>query len=253
MNRRLIALGSLVMILAGCKHNGNLQVSGTNPVDFGEVLIGMTSAPQTLRWTNAGTQATGIDAVAVRPDTVFQVSGTWQAESVAPGQQSNTVSIAFTPSAVGQVTGEAIPSGLSWAFLAESDQPTIQRAQLQGRGVAQIARGGLTITGGHLVSGQELDLGDVQVGASSQPKIFNVTNTTSNAVSISARWVRNNQGFVVAGPGMSFTIPPGVAMPVVVTFTPPSKNTFTDSLILSDSSGQIMVGTAVKGRGVQEE
>ncbi len=253
MNRKLIAWSSLVIFLAGCKHNGNLQVSGTNPIDFGEVLIGMTATPQTVRWTNAGTQATDIDAVAVRPGNVFQVSGTWQAESVAQGRQSQTVSITFTPSAVGQVTGEAIPSGLSWAFLAEADQPTIQRAQLQGRGVAQIARGGLTITGGHWVSGQELDLGDVQVGTSSQPKIFNVTNTTGNAVSVSARWIRNDQGFVIAGPGMSFTIPAGITMPVVVTFTPPSKDAFTDNLILSDISGRIMVGTAVKGRGVQEE
>ncbi len=237
--------------LAGC--GGDFKFTGTAPVDFGDVLIFTSSAPQTLTWQNAGTAHEVIGGKA-ELDPPFGLIGTFTAVTVAAGANVS-LQCAFSPQAVGPATGEAKVKAAPALVRAK-----VQKVALKGKGVFYITDNTISIseTAGGGAPAQAIDFGKVTVGTSKTVTIF-VKNTppagaAGAAVATTVNWSRNNQGFT-SNPahGAAANIAPNAPTAVTITFTPPAVGVYQDSVAFKDATGKIVTGILVKGEGVKPE
>jgi hypothetical protein len=230
-------------------------ISVTPPAhDYGPVGVGISSPVQRFVLTNTGTIATGPFApvqgslggsigglVGDNPGDFLVDNNSSCAQAVAglaPGASCN-IDVAFHPQALGSRS----------AFIAFSTTPGgLVRIDLSGTGIV-----GQLLT----VSPASFDYGAVDVGTTSPPHRFTLTNTGTTATGPFV-----SRGFEGANPGAFAGVAPsstcddigavglaaGASCDLVITFTPPGDGAYSASLTLgATSSGAVTIQLAGTG------
>ena len=243
--RRCI-LGSqvLALVLAVTSWTGCQGVSGSNSsqqqptqagtlgldtasLSFGSVLIGHSST-LSVRASNSGTASLTISAAqASAPE--FSLSAPALPLTVAAGQ-SATLSLTFTPSAAGDVTGTiSITSNASDGAVSLS---------LSGTGAAP---GSLT------ASPASVAFGSVTVG-NSQQESATVTNNSASNVTISQAAIAG-AGFTLSRLPLPVTLSGGQSTQLTVTFAPQSATGVTGSLTITSNAPNPTLTVPLSGTG----
>ena len=210
--------------------SGSLSLSGST-VAFGSVTVG-TSKTLTATATNNGTAAVTVTS-AVSSASQFSLTQPALPLTVAVGQNV-TLSISFTPSTTGNVTGNLTISSDA------SDSPVT--VSLSGNGV--------TGTPGTLMPTQSsLGFGSVQVG-SSQTLPETVTNSGGSSLTITQA-APTGAGFSINGLSLPLTLTPGQSSPSFnVVFAPQSEGAVSGNLAITSNASNPTLDVALSGTGV---
>jgi hypothetical protein len=186
----------------GLTGNGVFPELGFDPasLDFGDVVVGATSPPQTATLHNTGNAAAtelGFDALVAGFDIDTGSCG----PALAAGA-SCEVSIAFTPTTTG-------PVNAAWQ---------VSSAEGVTAGLALAGNGTIPDLGFDPAS---LDFGDVAIGTTSQPQTATLHNSGSTAAT-GLTFPSPGQGFDVDASACGSTLAAGASCEVHVTFTPTS-------------------------------
>ena len=195
-------------------------------VTFGAQENGSASQAQTLTLTNTGTAPLTLNPVTISTD----FSQANQCPATLPAGASCTISLSFTPTAVGALSGSLVASdagGLVTAFAA-----------LRGQGTPP----------GVAASPANLFFGSLPVGTVSQAQTITVTNTSSAPVGIGT--VSGRGDFAATGTCSGRTIAPGDYCVMSVTITPTTVGTRTGEIQFSDNAGGAHL-VALSGAGQQ--
>jgi Bacterial Ig-like domain (group 3)/FG-GAP-like repeat/Abnormal spindle-like microcephaly-assoc'd, ASPM-SPD-2-Hydin len=215
--------GLVAVSLAGAGAGPNLTVTPSS-LTFAGQNVGTPSAPQTVTLTNGGAAAVTITAIIASVDFAETNNcGT----SLAPGA-SCTISVTFTPSAVGTRNG---------AIVVESSAGN-QLVSLIGTGDSTVPAVNLTPS--------SLNLGSLVVNTSATGQNVTLTNNSAAALQINSVTVSgdfsetNNCGkSVAAGSGCSIT----------VGFKPTASGTRTGTLSVSDNASGSPHTVSLSGTG----
>ena len=132
---------------------------------YGNTIVGATSAAQTFVWTNTSSIALTVSKISTTGN--FAVSATTCTGSIA-ANATCTVSVTFTPTALGTQTGTVTVASTS------SADPTLT-ATLMGVGVADVQ-----------ASVSSLYFGNVDVGTSSAAQTITITNYTNASIALTS-------------------------------------------------------------------
>jgi len=190
--------------------------------DFGTEAIGFTTAPQTFTWTNNSTFSSGVTLLNTTGDFNITSSNC----SVVPAGSSCTVTVVFTPTALGARTGTLnIGSGA-----------TTLTAALTGNAVPDLA-----------VSTASLTFGNQDVGFAST-QTLTLTNSASGGVPLPPLVITGDYAVSTNCPA---TVPANSSCTLSVTFTPTVTGSRTGTLT-ENSSSLAYSGTTVSltGNGV---
>jgi hypothetical protein len=197
-----------------------LSVTG-GPLAFGNVVVGTTSAAQTLTLHNTGAGA-GTGIALTFSSTVFARPGGTCTATLAAGATC-TITVAFTPTAVGPATGTLTIT----ASVAVAGSPVA----LSGTGVAAVKAATLTPTS-HNYGGQTRNCPGLVCSLTDPVQTFTLTNTgnvTLTGIGQGVLGGTNSSEFTI-GPlsscgtnsifGNFTTLAPGGTCTVIVRFTP---------------------------------
>lgn len=206
-----------------------------DPLQFGEQLVGTTSAPAEVTLQNTGSDTLSVSDISA-PGSGFALAG--GSCGVAPftlaAGADCTLSYTFTPAAMG-----AASSTVSVTSDASSSPDTFA---LQGTGVAPV----LAVTA-------ELAFGEQAVGTTSAPGSIVLENTgTANLevanVDAAAAPFAAAGGTCGAAP---FTVAPGASCTLSYTFAPTAVGISTQALAVTSSAASSPDGFTLSGTGVQ--
>jgi hypothetical protein len=220
--------GTQVVAMQGQGASQGLAMSPSF-VTFGAQQDGSASQAQTLTLTNTGTTALTLSPVVVSTDLI-QAN---QCPAILPAGASCAISLIFSPTAVGMLSGSVVASddgGLVTALATVSGQSTLP-------GIA--------------TSPANLFFGSLAVGTSSQGQSVTVTNTTSAPVGVGA--VKGIGDFAETDTCAAQTIAAGSYCVISVTMTPTTTGTRTGGIQFSDNAGgmhQIALSGAGQEAGV---
>ena len=194
------------------------QLSFTSSLNFGNQLVGTTSAPQTIIVTNIGGTTVTVSSVGLT--NTLDYVGTHTCSTLAPGA-SCTGTVTFHPHATGSLPGSVI--------VTSDGLGSPQFTQLSGFGLAATPPGQLSMA-------SALTFANQTVGTTSAPQSVNISNIGGQAVAISsltlngADFSGNSSGCGVVSPGSFCTL--------TVTFTPlTTGNKFGSISIVSSGVG----------------
>ena len=208
--------------------NGSLSLSGST-VAFGNVTVG-TSKTLTATATNNGTAAVTVSS-AVSSASQFSLTQPALPLTVAVGQNV-TLSMTFTPSAAGSVTGNLTISSDA------SDSPVT--VSLSGNGVT----GG---PGTLAPTQSSLSFGSVQVG-NNQSLPETVTNTGGSSATISQDTITGT-GFSVSGLTPPVTLSSGQSVTFNIIFTPASAGSASGNLAIASNASNPTLNIPLSGTG----
>jgi hypothetical protein len=202
--------------------------SSPGSLSFGSVTIGAASA-LTLSVTNNGGTAVSISQGS-SSNGAFTLSGISLPASV-PANQSISMSVTFTPTAAGPVSGN-----LTLTSDAGNSPTTVA---LSGTGVAS--------PGTLATNPTSLPFGNVQVGSSSSLS-ESVTNNGGTQVTISQATTGNGL-FTIGGLTLPAKIPAGKSLTFSVTFSPSSVGSASASLTLVSDASNSPTTIGLSGTG----
>jgi hypothetical protein len=208
------------------KQVGTLGLNATS-LSFGGVLIGHSSN-LSIQASNSGNASLTISAAQASAPQ-FSLSAPALPLTIAAGQ-SATLSMTFTPSAAGNVTGT-----ISIASSASNDSVSIS---LSGTGVSP---GSLT------ANPASLAFGSVAVGLSQQESAT-LTNTGGTSVTVSQAVIAG-AGFTLSGLALPVTIPAGQNTNFTVTFAPQSAASVSGSLTITSNAPNPTLTVPLSGTG----
>jgi sugar lactone lactonase YvrE len=202
---------------AGAVQTVTLSGTGTAPVasvspaslSFSSQVQGASSTAKTVTVLNSGTGPMQVSSVTA--SAPFSQTNTCSA-SLAPGA-SCTISVTFTPTAIGSFTGS----------LTIVDDAGTQTVALSGSGTAQVT-----------LSASSLSLGTMVVGNTSAAKTVTLTNHAK--VSFTFTSIVTSANFGVASNTCGSSVAAGASCSVGVTFTPLAAGAATGSLTFTDSA-----------------
>lgn len=219
--------------------NGTQPIAGLAPVsvDFGNVILGQTSASQTVTLTNSGDGPLTIASIATGSPFAI-VGGNCIAGGIIPANSTCTIDVSFTPTAGGAASGVLTVSDDS------GNTASSQSVNLSGVGAVPVAE----------VSAP-LIFGDVDVATTSATQAVTLSNSGNAPLIISSIAINNTQ-FALAAGGTCSTAAPiaaGENCTVNVTFAPTSAGAKNATLSITDNSnglpGSIQT-VAVSGNGI---
>jgi hypothetical protein len=202
-------------------------VLDTTSLSFGSVLISH-STNLSVRASNSGTASLTISAAqASAPE--FSLSAPPLPLTVAAGQ-SATLSLTFTPSGAGDVTG------------------TISIGSNASDGAVSLSLSGTGVTPGSLTaSPASLAFGSVTLGTSQQASAT-LTNTGGTSVTISQA-ATAGAGFTLSGLVIPVTLQAGQSANFTVTFAPQSAASVTGSLTVTSNAPNPTLIVPLSGTG----
>jgi len=201
-------------------------------LSFGNQTVGTTSASQAVTLTDSGTQPLLITAISASGD--FSQTNACGA-AVLPAA-SCTINVTFSPTATGPRTGT-----LSVTDNA-GDSP--QTAALEGTGTAPPnPYGSLTPA--------SADFGNQEVGTTSQPKTFTLTNGGGMPLTISGITATPDFQATDSCPRSPSSLAPGASCSIDVTFAPSARGGQTGTLSISDNATNTPQTASLSGTGVQ--
>jgi Abnormal spindle-like microcephaly-assoc'd, ASPM-SPD-2-Hydin len=261
--------GLLLFAIAGCARD-SLSVSETSSellvvvaeggATFGDVSLGATSAPITVRVSQSG----GADAF----DTVTAVTESCPNFSADPGALPRDVykycidggggPIPIRGDGDGEVASLACPSGYEFAnyTFPVVFSPTV--AGMQSCVISVSTSSGVktvTLTGNGLAPLREIELsrssvafGDVRVGQTSSPQAITVSNLGSGPLTITSAAVTGG-GFTLTG--ATTAVDPNGAYTFQVACTPPSAQVLTGTFtVTSNDADEASVSLPLSCRGI---
>jgi hypothetical protein len=227
---------TLSIILNGAGEASNIGVSPASPVDFGSVNVGSSSSAHTFTVGNTGNINLVMERI-VSDNTEFSINNdNCSGQAIAPAEAC-TFQITFTPSTYG--VSNATLSILSNDY----DTPTFS---IVLNGLGQASNIGVVPT-------TPIEFGFVNVGSSSAPVTFTVTNT-GNIPLVIGTIRSSNAEFIVSNDTCSRRVtPPGKSCKLDVVFAPSTDGTRTGILsIPSNDPDSGYVTAALSGTGVDD-
>lgn len=210
-----------------------LTVSPTS-LSYGNQGIASTSAAKKVTITNNTGAVVTISSIAISgtDPTDFAQSATTCGSSLAL-KSSCTISIAFTPTALGARSAALV--------LLDSAANSPQTIALSGTGVLQASLSPVT-----LAFGNEAD------GTTTAPKTVTLTNNTSAALPISsiATTGTNSGEFAVSSNACGASIGAHSSCKIGVTFAPVTPGAKTASLTVTDSANNSPQSVSLTGTGI---
>lgn len=224
----------------------NLTGTGTAPnaaitppsLDFGNVILGGTSAIQSATLTNNGDGPLTISTIVTAAPFAIVAGGTCTDGAQVPASGSCIINVTFTPTSGGNASGTLTVTDDSQNFANST-----QTVTLSGVGAVPVAE----------VSAP-LNFGDIDVATTSAPLTATVTNSGNAPLAISSMTV--NGQFVLAAGGTCSTLTPvaaGANCAINVTFSPTSAGLKTGTLTITDNSNGIPGSSqtvVVSGNGI---
>jgi hypothetical protein len=195
-------------------------------LDFGNQNVGTTSAVQTVTLTNNGNQPLSVTSIVASAQ--YAETNTC-GSSVAAGANC-TISVTFTPTAVGAQTGSIT--------LTDGATGSLQTISLSGTGVVQAIAS---------LSSTSLAFGNQNVGSTSAAQTVTLTNSGNLALNVSftpsAQFAEtdNCNGSVAAGANCTIS----------VTFIPTASGNQTGGITLTDNAADNPQTIALSGTGLQ--
>lgn len=206
-------------------------------MNFGNVIIGSPSAPQTMTFTNNGTADLNVTGISSSNPRYTLTPSVPPALLLAPGA-SQTLSVTFTPSALG--TAAATISIAS----NDADTPTVT-VNATGSGIAAPAPN-------IAVAPLSVDFGNVIFGNQPAPQSLTITNSGTADLTVSAVAI-DNPDFAASPavpPGINLT--PGASRTLSLTFVPSALGTGSANLTISSNDPDTPVRTVtLVGEAVQ--
>ena len=216
-----------VVFLSGTGTAGGTTVTlSPTALSFGNQAINTTSAAKTVTLTNTGSASLIIDSIAASAD--FTVSSTTCGATLA-AKAKCTVSVTFTPPALGAVTGS-----LTFTDSATNSPQTVA---LSGTGITPAT---LTPTTATYASQAE--------GTTSAAKVFTLTN--NQAVALTGIAISTTGDFAVSATTCTTSLAVKGKCTISVTFTPTTAGTRTGQLSVSDSANNSPQTANLTGTGV---
>jgi hypothetical protein len=204
--------------------NAPPSVSPTS-LNFGNQAVNETSVAKNVTLTNAVTGPLTISNIAATPP--FTVSTTTCGSTLGAGQKC-TVSVTFTPTALGKSTGTL--------SITDNAPNSPQTASLVGTGVLQASLTPTTAT-----------YAAQKVGTTSSPKTFTLTN--NQPVTLTGVNIGTTGDFAVSSTTCTATLAALQHCTISVTFTPTQTGTRTGSLSVSDSANNSPQTSTLTGTG----
>ncbi len=211
---------------AALSGSGGLPASvSPTSLNFGNVVAGTTSGPQSVTLTNG---STAISISSITASAGFAVSSTTCGSSLGSGA-SCSVSVTFTPTAGGTTNGTLT--------FTDSAANSPQIVSLTGIGITNAT-----------VSPTSLSFGTVRAGHPSSPKTVTLTNKGSIALSISSI-ATNSSSYVITANTCGSGIAGNASCTVSITFTPAVKGTINATLTFTDSAANGPQTVSLTGAG----
>jgi Cep192 domain 4/Abnormal spindle-like microcephaly-assoc'd, ASPM-SPD-2-Hydin len=199
----------------------------TPSLSFGSVLIGHSSS-LSVRASNSGTASLTISAAqASAPE--FSQSAPALPLTVAAGQ-SVTLSVTFSPSAAGDVTG------------------TISIVSNASNGAVSMSLSGIGVAPGSITANPaSLAFGSVALG-NSQQESSTLTNNGGTSVTISQAAI-SGAGFTLSGLASPVTLSAGQSANFTVTFAPQSADSVTGNVTITSNAPNPTLTVPLSGTG----
>ena len=194
--------------------------------DFGNVLVGQTSAAETVTLTNSGSAALAITSIAASGD--FAATNTC-GTSVAAGANC-AIAVTFTPTQTGARTGTLT--------ISDNAANSPQTMPLSGTGLALPAG---------VLSPASLIFGSQATGSTSAAQTVILSNPGGAALSISS--IVTSGDFAQTN-SCGSSLAAGGSCPIAVTFTPTASGARTGSLSVSDNAGGSPQTVTLSGNGI---
>jgi trimeric autotransporter adhesin len=196
-------------------HGGVDIPHGSGAYDFGGVIWGFSSAPETFSLVNGGTEYLSITDIFLASGDAshFIIDETAVAPSLAPGE-STSFSLAFAPGGTGWKSAVVEikflnPGENSYTFtVTGTGQTPLPEMQLS-QGAEELPDGSGSFEFGNVINGQQ-----------SQPAVFTIKNSGSAPLSLTYISSSDPAVFVTDGSGMSGLLQPGETTAFEVAFKP---------------------------------
>ena len=213
----------------------NISVTPTT-LAFGNVVVGTTSAPQTVTISNTGTADLTVTNVVLTGDTDFDVASTTCVVPVLAPGASCSADVVFTPSSVG---------GKTALVTITSDDPDTPSLEVTLTGTGVVEEPDITVTP------TSVDFGSVTVGDSDSRTVTVKNDGTADLVITSVSTPADP--FSVTDDGCSGqTLAPAASCAVTVDFAPTSAGAFSDSIVISsDDPDESTVTVSLSGEGAE--
>lgn len=206
---------------------GTLSLANAT-VDFGSVVTGTTKT-LTITATNSGSAAVTVNSAAVSSNNFVVTAPSFPA-TVAAGQ-SATLSIAFTPNAVGSFTATVT--------ISSNASDTTATVSLSGAGIAagQLASNPSTQAFGSVTVGNQQSISET------------ITNTGGTSVTISQAAV-SGSGFSLNGITVPVTINAGQNTSFTVVFAPTKAGAASGNVTLTSDAPNSVLTIPLSGAGI---
>ena len=208
--------------------SGSTLAANPGSVNFGNVVVGTGSSPQTITLTNSGTATITINQVSTT-GSGFSASGLSAGQTIAVGATAN-FSASFAPTVTGTASG------------------SITITSTATNGTLSIALGGTGTQGALSANPASISFGNVAIGSSAAVAVT-LSNTGTAAVSIT--------GSSITGTGFSMstlaaqTLNPGQTASFGVTFAPTTATSATGSVSITSNAPGSPLKIALSGTGTQ--
>jgi hypothetical protein len=195
-----------------------------NSVTFSGQLVGISSSPQTVTLANPGGATLTISSITPSGDfTETDNCGTSLAANT-----SCTISVTFTPTAIGPRTGSLT--------VTDNANPATQSTSLSGRGTAW----------GTNLSPTSLTFSGQMLGTSSSPQSVTLSNPANATLAISS--ITANGDFSETNT-CGTSLAANASCAISVTFTPTATGSRTGSLTVSDNANPATQSASLAGTG----
>jgi cytochrome c553 len=213
-------------------------LSETGPIAFADTQVGSSAAAHITTLGNSGNAALKISTLTLGGTNPgdFVVGGTCAANVSVSSGASCTITTAFKPTAAGARSAD---------LLLVTDSGAQFHLTLNGNGVAVV------VTAPSLgISPQSFDFGSVVIGAAAPTRRFTLTNSGAAALTLSGATFSGPFAAVTDSTGCAafpFTLQPGAACDLVVSYTPASTGASNGTATIS--AGGTTWTIALSGQG----
>ncbi|SEB69622.1 choice-of-anchor D domain-containing protein [Terriglobus roseus] len=217
---------TLTVALSG---NGLATTATLTPAaaNFGNVVLGSTSAAQTFVWMNTSTVPLTVSSVTVTGD--YSISATTCSGAVAAGTVCS-VSVVFKPTVLKTRTGVL-------TVVSDSSANGTLTASLTGNGIADVQ-----------ADVDALNFGNVDVGFSSAAQTVTITNYTTTAIALTGVSISGDYRETTTCGG---TLSGGASCAVSIIFTPTTTGVRTGALVVTTNDTRYpVIIVALTGNGV---
>jgi uncharacterized repeat protein (TIGR01451 family) len=218
--------GTQTVPLTGTGSNSAVSLGATN-LDFGQQVVGTSSAPTPVTVTNSGTTSLIISGVSVGGD--FAAGASSCTAQPVPAGQACVINVTFSPTTTGPRTG--------MVTIKSNAASSPDSVTLTGTGVAPVLSAGPG----------SLAFGTVPIGTTSSSQTVTVSNTGTSGLHVSGATA--NAPFVISSDGCSGAgaIAPGGTCQIAVQYAPASTGPASGALTISSDGGTATVTLAGTG------